>query len=101
MLPLTLVYATSRAMRRSTSDQVAIPITRVVALAAVLISYPYWWAQAAALIDQMTHMILSLPAVTDGIHKLMVYAVDGVALGGWQLIDLALMARDRRSSCCR
>ena len=67
------------------------PITRMAALAAVLISYPYWWGQGSALIDQVTHTILSLPAVTDGIHKLMVYAVDGVALGGWQLVDLGLM----------
>ena len=27
-----------------------------------------------------------------GLHQLMLYAVDGVALGGWQLVDLALMA---------
>ena len=40
----------------------------------------------------MTHMVLSLPPVVSGLHKLMLYAVDGVALGGWQLIDLALMA---------
>ena len=26
------------------------------------------------------------------LHQLMLYAVDGVALGGWQLVDLALMA---------
>ena len=58
----------------------------------MLISYPYWWAQAAAFVNEMTNMVLSLPAVTTGLHKLMLYAVDGVALGGWQLIDLGLMA---------
>ena len=57
----------------------------------VIVSYPYWWAQAAALADQVTNAILTVPAVTGGLHKLMDYAVDGVALGGWQLIDLALM----------
>ena len=32
-----------------------------------------------------------MPAVSRGLYKLMDYAVGGVALGGWQLIDLALM----------
>ena len=91
LLPLTLVYATTRAMVGH-GDHVAIPIVRVLSLAALLISYPYWWAQAAALINQLTHMVLTLAPVVSGLHKLMLYAVDGVALGGWQLIDLALMA---------
>jgi hypothetical protein len=63
-----------------------------VAIAALLVSYPYWWTEAAALTDTVTHMVLTLPAVVTGLHKLMLYAVDGVALGGWQLVDLALMA---------
>ena len=42
--------------------------------------------------DTVTHMVLTLPAVVTGLHQLMLYAVDGVALGGWQLVDLALMA---------
>ena len=91
LLPLTLVYATSRAMVGH-GDHVAIPLVRVLSLAALLISYPYWWSQAAAVINQMTHMVLSLSPVVSGLHKLMLYAVDGVALGGWQLIDLGLMA---------
>jgi len=84
LLPLTLVYATSRAMVGH-GDHVAIPVVRVLSLAAVLISYPYWWSQAAAVINQMTHMVLSLAPVVSGLHKLMLYVVDGVALGGWQL----------------
>jgi hypothetical protein len=91
LLPLTLVYATSRAMVGH-GDHVAIPLVRVLSLAALLISYPYWWEQAAALINQMTDMVLSLAPVVSGLRKLMLYAVDGVGLGGWQLIDLGLMA---------
>ena len=91
LLPLTLVYATSRAMVGN-GDHVAIPIVRVLGLGVVLVSYPYWWAQGAALVNQMTHAVLALPAVTSGLHKLMLYAVDGAALGGWQLVDLGLMA---------
>jgi hypothetical protein len=91
LLPLTLVYGTTRAMVGE-RGHVAVPIARVVAIAALLVSYPYWWTEAAALTDTVTHMVLTLPAVVTGLHKLMLYAVDGVALGGWQLVDLALMA---------
>ena len=88
--PLTLVYATSRAMIGE-SDPVGIPVLRMLAVTVVIVSYPYWWSQAAALADQITNTILSVPAVSRGLYRLMEYAVDGVALGGWQLIDLGLM----------
>ena len=91
LLPLTLVYGTTRAMLGE-RGHVAVPIARVVAIAALLVSYPYWWTEAAAVTDTVTHMVLTLPAVVTGLHQLMLYAVDGVALGGWQLVDLALMA---------
>jgi hypothetical protein len=89
--PLSITYATSRAMIGE-SEPVGVPVVRVVTVAAVVASYPYWWSQAAALCDQITGAILTLPEVSRGLYKLMEYAVDGVALGGWQLIDLALMA---------
>ncbi len=73
-------------------DHVAVPLVRVMALAGLLVSYPYWWGQLAALDNQLTNVVLSLPPVVSGLHELMLYAVDGVALGGWQLIDLTLMA---------
>jgi hypothetical protein len=91
LLPLTLVYATSRAML-GRGDHVAAPVARVVVLAGLLVSYPYWWEQAAAVTNQVTSIILSPAPVVAGIHKVMVYATEGVALGGWQLIDLGLMA---------
>ncbi len=90
LAPLTLTHATARALVDD-SEPVGIPILRVVTTAAGIVLYPYLWTQAANLADQVTHLILSLPQVTDGIQKLMAYAVGGVALGGWQLIDLALM----------
>ncbi len=89
--PLSLTYASSRAMIDE-AEPVAIPVMRVLTVAVVVASYPYWWSQAAALCDQITEAILTLPDVSRGLYKLMEYAVDGVALGGWQLIDLGLMA---------
>jgi len=89
--PLTLTYATSRAMVEE-SEPIAAPLVRVVGLSVIVASYGYWWRQAAALADQVTHAILTLPDVSQGLEKLMAYAVGGVALGGWQLIDLGLMA---------
>jgi hypothetical protein len=91
LLPLTLLYGTTRAMLGERGP-VAVPLVRVVGIAGVLVSYPYWWTQAAAMTDTVTHLVLGLPRVADGLHQLMLYAVDGVALGGWQLVDLALMA---------
>jgi hypothetical protein len=90
LLPLTLVYATSRAALGA-GHSVAAPVVRVIALAAVLVSYPWWWSQAAAAVNQITQFVLGLPPVSHGIYRLMQYAVGGVALGGWQLIDLFLM----------
>ena len=90
LLPLTLVYATSRAAIGA-GHNVAAPVVRVLALAAVLVSYPWWWSQAAAAVNQITQFVLALPPVSHGVYKLMQYAVGGVALGGWQLIDLFLM----------
>ncbi len=88
--PLTLVYATGRAMIGD-GDPVGIPVLRMLAVSVVIVAYPYWWAQASALADQVTNAILMVPDVTRGLYKLMDYAVDGVALGGWQLVDLGLM----------
>ena len=90
LLPLTLVYATSRAALGAGHTS-PLPVVRVLALAAVLVSYPWWWSQAAAAVNQITQFVLALPPVSHGIYKLMQYAVGGVALGGWQLIDLFLM----------
>jgi hypothetical protein len=90
LLPLTLVYATSRATL-GLGGHVVAPVGRVLGLAAVLVSYPWWWSEAAAAINQVTHFVLGLPAVSHGLDKLMQYAVGGVALGGWQLVDLFLM----------
>ena len=88
--PLALVYATARALIGD-GDPIGIPVLRMLATGVVIVSYPYWWSQAAALADQVTNAILSVPAVAAGLQRLMEYAVGGVALGGWQLIDLGLM----------
>ncbi len=91
LLPLTLLYGTTRAMLGE-ARHVAVPLARVLGITALLVSYPYWWTELAAMTDTATHMVLTLRQVASGLHQLMLYAVDGVALGGWQLVDLALMA---------
>ena len=55
--PLALVYATARAMVGD-GDPVGIPVLRMLATGVVIVSYPYWWSQAAALADQVTNAIL-------------------------------------------
>ena len=61
LLPLTLLYGTTRAMLGE-RGHVAVPIARVLAIAAVLVSYPYWWTEAAAMTDTVTHMVLDAAA---------------------------------------
>jgi hypothetical protein len=90
LVPVTLTWSTSRAMLGADQPPAA-PIIRLLAMAGVLVFYPWLWAQAAAVVDQITHLILSTRQVTAGIRQLMAYATEGVALGGWQLIDLALI----------
>ena len=40
---------------------VAATVVRVVALGAVLVSYPWWWSQAAAAVNQLTHRARAAP----------------------------------------
>ena len=45
--PLTLTHATARSMiGDAESDPIGIPVLRVIVVAALIVSYPYWWAQA-------------------------------------------------------
>ena len=44
LLPLTLLYGTTRAMLGE-RGHVAVPVARVLGVAAVLVSYPYWWTR--------------------------------------------------------
>jgi hypothetical protein len=90
LVPVTLTWSTSRAML-GVSEPAAAPLVRLLGMAGVLVFYPWLWAQAAAVVDQITHLILATDQVTQGIRQLMAYATEGVALGGWQLIDLGLI----------
>ena len=63
LLPLTLTWAGGRAIIGA-GDQLAAPVVRLLGLAGVLVFYPFWWGQGAALVDQLTHLILS-PAAGD------------------------------------
>jgi hypothetical protein len=90
LIPITLTWSTSRAML-GVSEPAAAPLVRLLGMAGVLVFYPWLWAQAAAVVDQITHLILATDQVTQGIRQLMAYATEGVALGGWQLIDLGLI----------
>jgi hypothetical protein len=90
LIPVTLTWSTTRAML-GVDGPAAAPLVRLLGMAGVLVFYPWLWAQAAAVVDQVTHLILSSALVTEGIRQLMAYATEGVALGGWQLIDLALI----------
>ena len=90
LLPLTLTFATSRAMLGSGGHPGA-PLVRVIALAAVLISYPWWWSQAAAIVNQITSFIFALGPVSVGVQRLMGIAVGGQIIAGWAFGGVIVM----------
>ena len=90
LLPLTLTFATSRAMLGSGGHPGA-PLVRVIALAAVLISYPWWWSQAAAIVNQVTSFIFALGPVSVGVRRLMGIAVGGQIIAGWAFGGVIVM----------
>ncbi len=91
LLPLTLVYASTRAMF-GLGDHVALPVLRVLAIAVALVSYPWLWSQVAAIVNQMTKAILSIPAVSAGVNRMFEFIVGGGALAGLPLVGLIVMA---------
>ena len=90
LLPLTLTFATSRAMLGSGGHPGA-PLVRVIALAGVLISYPWWWSQAAAMVNQITSFIFALDPVSVGVQRLMAIAVGGQIIAGWAFGGVIVM----------
>ncbi len=88
--PLTLVYATSRAWSGQ-GDPPSLPITRVLVVGVALLNYTWLWGQAVALTNQITHAILGVPAVTNGVQKMFEVLIAGAALGGLQLVGLLVM----------
>ena len=90
LLPLTLTFGTTRAMFGSGGHPTA-PIARVIVLAGVLIFYPWWWSQAAAVINQITNFIFALHPVTDGTYRLMEIAVGGGIVAGWAFGGVLVM----------
>ena len=63
----------------------------MLAVTAVIVSYPLLVGAGGGAGRPDHQHDPAVPDVSRGLDKLMEYAVDGVALGGWQLIDLGLM----------
>jgi hypothetical protein len=89
-LPLTLVYASTRSMF-GLGDHVALPVIRVLAIGVALVSYPWLWAQVAAIVNQLTTAVLSTPLVGAGVNRMFEFIVGGAALAGLPLVGLLVM----------
>jgi hypothetical protein len=90
LLPLTLVYASTRSMF-GLGDHVALPVIRVLAIGVALVSYPWLWAQVAAIVNQLTKAVLSTPLVGAGVNRMFEFIVGGAALAGPPLVGLLVM----------
>ena len=91
ILPLTALYATSRAWSGQ-GDHVAMPLVRVVTVSIGVLSYTWLWGQAVALTNQITTAILGVSAVTAGIYKMFTLLVSGTVLIGLPLVGEFLLA---------
>jgi hypothetical protein len=90
ILPLTALYATSRAWSGQ-GDHVAMPLVRVVTVSIGVLSYTWLWGQAVAGANLITTAILSVPEVSKGIYKMFTLIVTGVALNGLDLVGELVM----------
>jgi len=90
LLPLTLVYASTRAVF-GLGDHVALPVIRVLGIAVALVSYPWLWGQVAAIVNQITKAILSIPLVARGVNRMFEFIVGGGALAGLPLVGVIVM----------
>lgn len=86
VLPLSLTIGAGRGLIGK--DHPALPIARTVCVAGVVIFYGTLWSQGAALANQLTHLILSLPAVTHGIQNLFTLVLGGGVLSGFAFIGV-------------
>ena len=91
ILPLTALYATARAWSGQ-GDHAAMPLVRVVTVSIGVLSYTWLWGQAVAIVNQVTTMIFSVPAVTAGIYKMFTLLVSGTVLVGLPLVGEFLLA---------
>jgi hypothetical protein len=90
LLPLTLVYASTRAVF-GLGDHVALPVIRALTIAVALVSYPWLWGQVAAIVNQLTKAILSVPLVSADVNRMFEFIVGGGALAGLPLVGLIVM----------
>ena len=86
VLPLSLTIGAGRGLIGK--DHPALPIARTVCVAGVVIFYGTLWSQGAALANQLTHLILGLPAVTHGIQNLFTLVLGGGVLSGFAFIGV-------------
>jgi hypothetical protein len=82
LVPLTLTLAIGRATLGLGSDHPVAPLTRALSAVALVLLYPFVWAQIAGGANHLTRAVLRIPAVESGLNEQFEFMVGGGALKG-------------------
>lgn len=91
LIPLTLTVSAGRAVLGFGGDHPLAPFTRTLGASALVLLYPFLWSQVAGLSNQLTRIVLSVPAVHSGLNKQFEFLVGGGALKGVPMLGAVML----------
>lgn len=91
LIPLTLTVAIGRATLGVGQDHPIVPFTRALSSIALVVLYPFVWAQLATGANQLTRSILRIPAVQEGLNEQFEFMVGGGALKGVPMLGALML----------
>ncbi len=91
LIPLTLTVALGRSTLGVGQDHPIAPFTRALTAIALVLIYPFAWAQLATGANQLTRAILRIPAVERGLNEQFEFIVGAGALRGVPMLGALML----------
>lgn len=91
LVPLTLTVSAGRTALGFGQDHPFAPFTRTLGAIALVLLYPFLWSQLAALANQLSRIVLSIPAVQTGLNKQFEFMVGAGALKGVPMLGAVML----------
>ncbi len=91
LIPLSLTVAIGRATLGVGNDHPIAPFTRALVSVALVLIYPFAWAQLATAANQLTRAIIRIPAVERGLNEQFEFIVGAGALRGVPMLGALLL----------
>lgn len=91
LIPLTLTVAIGRSALGVGNDHPIAPFTRALSSIALVLLYPFVWAQLATGVNQLTRAIIRIPAVQEGLNEQFEFMVGGGALRGVPMLGALML----------